>query len=134
MLIRFDSLNVRDSNVVITWTFNDMGVPVSSFNLTIDCDGQPPFSYDVSPTMGNQVTFTRPLETYPADTRCTVTVGASNLLGSSNDLIIAFMTPATSKWHVVDTTVHALMTQGSKLSSHVPCVLNGKCALVGGCV
>ena len=105
-LVRFDSLNVSDSDVMITWTFNDMGVPVSSFNLTINCDGQPPFSYDVSvPPMGNQVTSTRPLANYPADTSCTVTVGASNLLGSSNDLTNVFMTPATGAWCIVGTTV-----------------------------
>ena len=85
--------SVNDTHVVIMWSFNDNGVPVSSFNVTIDCGGQPIVENVPPPMTGNEVTSTRTLTSYPADTSCTVTVATSNVLGSSNTLTNTFTTP-----------------------------------------
>ena len=73
-----------DSEVVITWTFNDNGVPIDPFQVTTSCDDvQPRVSSVDVPTMGYEVTFTQELQPgLPGDTQCRVTVRTSNLLGS----------------------------------------------------
>ena len=88
------SLTVDSPNLMISWIFDAMGVPISSFNVTVVCQDQSTTDSPPVPMMGNQVNFTRSLAPYPAGAICTVTVGASNLLGPSNNLINAFTTPA----------------------------------------
>ena len=73
-----------DTEAVITWTFNDNGVPVDPFQVTIACGTiQPIVSLVPVPTMGYEVTFTQEL---PASLRggaeCQVTVRVTNPLGS----------------------------------------------------
>ena len=81
-------LNVTsDTEVVITWMFNDNGVPVDPFEVTTACATiQPLVSAVDVPTMGYEVTFTQNLPPdLPGgtDLECRVTVRATNLLGSS---------------------------------------------------
>ena len=83
------TFSVNDTHVVIMWTFNDS----LSFNFTIDCGDQPIVDNIPAPMTGNMVIITQDLTSYPAATNCTVTVGTSNLLGSSTTLTNTFMTP-----------------------------------------
>jgi len=88
------SINISSPNLVISWTFDAMGVPIDSFNVIVVCQNQSTMDSLPVPMMGNQVIFTPPLATYPAGANCTVTVGASNLLGPSNNLTNSVMIPA----------------------------------------
>ena len=78
---------------MISWIFDAMGVPIDSFTVTMNCGDQSTMDSPPVPMMGNQVIFTRSLAPYPTDTPCMVTVGASNLLGPSNNLTNIFVTP-----------------------------------------
>ena len=91
------TFSVNDTHVVIMWTFNDMGVPLISFNVTINCGDQPIVDNIPAPMTGNMVIITQDLTSYPADTNCTVTVGTSNLLGSSTTLTNTFTTSTDSE-------------------------------------
>ena len=91
------TFSVNDTHVVIMWTFNDMGVPLISFNVTINCGDQPIVNNIPAPMTGNQVIITQELTSYPAATSCTVTVGTSNLLGLSTTLTNTFTTSTDSE-------------------------------------
>ena len=77
-------LNVTsDTQVVITWTFNDNGVPIDSFEVTTTCGTTIRVSPVDVPTMGYEVTFTQDLPPdLLGDSECRVRVTATNLLGN----------------------------------------------------
>ena len=73
-----------DTEVLITWTFADGGVPVNDpFEVTTACMGSQPIVSPVSvPMMGYDVTFAQNIPpSVPGGTRCRVTVRVTNLLG-----------------------------------------------------
>ena len=73
-----------DTEVEITWTFSDNGVPVDPFQVTTTCGTTVRISYVDVPTMGYEVTFTQDLPAgLPGGTMCRVRVTATNLLDSS---------------------------------------------------
>ena len=72
-----------DTEALITWTFNDNGVPVDPFQVTTTCGTTVRISFVDVPTMGYEVTFTQELpEGLSGGTECRVTVRVTNLLGS----------------------------------------------------
>ena len=75
---------MSDTEVMITWTFNDNGVPVDPFQVTTTCEAvQPIISFVDVPTMGYNVTFTQNLPAgLPSDSECRVRVTVSNLFGN----------------------------------------------------
>ena len=73
-----------DTEAVITWTFNDNGVPVDPFQVTTTCGTDVRISFVNVPTMGYEVTFTQELPAgLPGGTECRVRVTATNLLDSN---------------------------------------------------
>ena len=74
---------MSDTEVEITWTFNDNGVPVDPFQVTTTCGTTVCISFVDVPTMGYEVTFTQELPAgLPGGTMCRVRVTATNLLDS----------------------------------------------------
>ena len=75
-----------DTEVLITWTFADMGVSVNDpFEVTTTCPGSQPIVSPVSvPMMGYDVTFAQNIPpNVPGGTTCRVTVRVTNLLGNN---------------------------------------------------
>ena len=74
----------NDTEVVITWTFNDNGMLIDPFQVTTTCGTLQPIISPVDvPTMGDEVTFTQNLPPdLPSGSECQVRVAVSNLFGN----------------------------------------------------
>ena len=115
------SIVIDSPNLMISWIFDDMGVPINSFNVTVNCGDQSTMDDPSVPMMGNRVVFTRSLAPYPADTLCTATVGASNLLGPSNNLENTFMITVGECMHLWLANIISLMPRHSTRVKRVWC-------------
>ena len=81
-------------NGILTWEFNNNGVPIEQFGINITCESQNVFRRWISrDQQSNRIMFPVPLSLLPFNASCTASVQANNLLGYSTATETTFSTP-----------------------------------------